>query len=71
MTAPTATLLKIPEVAERLGVHRDTVYEYIADGEIEAIDIARTGSKQTRLRVPLDALTAYIATRPRVVEPAH
>lgn len=62
-------LLTIPQVATQLGVHRATVYDYIADGDIEVIDIARTGSRQTRLRVPLDALRAYIASRPSVVQP--
>ncbi|MFC3984948.1 helix-turn-helix domain-containing protein [Streptosporangium jomthongense] len=64
------TLLSIPEVAKRLGVHRTTVYDYISDGDLVAVDIARTGAKRIRLRVPEEALRAYIASRPRVIPEA-
>lgn len=62
-------LLRIPEAARELRVDPDTVYEYIRDGDLEAIDIAREGARQTKLRVPLTALLAYIAARPRVHTP--
>lgn len=62
-------LLTIPETATQLRLTEPTVYAYIADGELEAIDVARTGSKRTRLRVPLDAIKAFIASRPRVHQP--
>lgn len=64
-------LLTIPQTAAHLGIHRATVYRYITDGDIEVIDVARPGSKKTRLRVPIDALRAYIASRPRVVDPTR
>ncbi|MER7131189.1 helix-turn-helix domain-containing protein [Streptosporangium saharense] len=70
MSATATVLLSIPEVAKRLGVHRTTVYDYISDGEIEAIDIARPGAQRVRLRVPETALSAYIASRPRVIPEA-
>jgi hypothetical protein len=44
-----------------------TVYYRISDGALEAVDIARKGAKQTKLRVPLVALEAYIAGLPRVL----
>ena len=59
-------LLTIPQVGVELGVHPDTVYELIRDGVLEAVDIAREGALQTKLRVPSAALVAYIAARPRV-----
>ncbi|MFB4275818.1 helix-turn-helix domain-containing protein [Nonomuraea sp. MTCD27] len=59
----------IPETADLLRVHRDTVYEYIRDGDLKAIDIARPGAKTTKLRVPADALNAFIASRPSVHSP--
>ncbi|WP_188187972.1 helix-turn-helix domain-containing protein [Nonomuraea sp. SYSU D8015] len=62
-------LLTIPETAEELRVHRDTVYTYIADGLLNPVDLARPGSKVTCLRVPLDELKAFIASRPRVHAP--
>ncbi|MEV7908597.1 helix-turn-helix domain-containing protein [Streptomyces anulatus] len=61
-------LLTIPRAAKEIGVHRGTLYRYISDGEIEAIDIARPGSRQTRLRIPIEAVRNYISSRPRVVE---
>lgn len=63
-------LLTIPEVAVELRVSDPTVYRYIADGLLNPIDLARPGAKNTRLRVPLDELKAFIASRPRVHEHA-
>lgn len=60
-------LYTIPEAGRQLRLCRDTVYELISDGELEAIDCARPGSKKTKLRVPREAVLAYIANRPRVV----
>jgi excisionase family DNA binding protein len=42
-------LLTIPQVAERLGVHRDTVYKRIASGDIPVVDIGK-GKPKTRVR---------------------
>jgi excisionase family DNA binding protein len=63
---PLPLLLKIPEAARELRVDPDTVYEYIRDGVLEAVDIARDGARQTKLRIPSAALVEYIAARPRV-----
>ncbi|MFI7468213.1 helix-turn-helix domain-containing protein [Nonomuraea sp. NPDC049646] len=59
-------LLTIPETATELRVTPPTVYAYIADGLLNPIDLARPGAKTTRLRVRLDELEAFIASRPRV-----
>jgi excisionase family DNA binding protein len=59
-------LLTIPEAARELRLHRDTVYQLIADGDLEAVDVARPGAKKTKLRVPYDALVTYVNARPRV-----
>lgn len=76
MTAPTkrggarlqpTLVFTIPEAATELRLHRSTVYELISDGELEAIDVARPGSKRTHLRVPLESIQAYIRNRPRVI----
>jgi excisionase family DNA binding protein len=64
-------LLTIPQTAAELRVSACTVYELISDGVLEAVDIARRGSRTTRLRVPLAALEAYIASRPRVHPDKH
>jgi len=32
-------LLKVPQVAERLGVTRQTVYEYIKEGDIKSMEL--------------------------------
>jgi len=40
-TTTRAPLLTIPEVARRLGLHRDTVYRRIQRGETPAVRIGR------------------------------
>lgn len=67
--AEQTLLLTIPETATELRITEPTVYAYIADGDLEAIDIARKGSKHTKLRVPLEAIKQFIASRPRVHTP--
>ncbi|MFI7449594.1 helix-turn-helix domain-containing protein [Nonomuraea sp. NPDC049714] len=68
--APKAPLLHtILETAELLRCGRDKVYELIVDGDLEAVDIARKGSKRTHLRVPDASIQAYIAKLPRVLTP--
>lgn len=65
--ATAETLLyTIPEAAAQLRRSRGTVYNLISDGLLEAIDIARPGSKETQLRITRDALVAYIAACPRI-----
>lgn len=52
---PTETLYKVPEVAERLGLGRTTVYRLIASGEIESIVIGERAR-----RIPASAVDQYI-----------
>ncbi len=40
------TLLKVPEVAVRLGISRAKVYELLADGELRSVRLA--GSRRVR-----------------------
>lgn len=51
----TKLLLTAAEAAELLGIGRSTVYELIASGEIESVQIGRAR------RIPEPALAAYIA----------
>lgn len=46
-------LLRIPEVAEALGIGRSSVYELTAAGEIPVIHIGRS------VRVPADGLRTW------------
>lgn len=65
-TASKPLLFTIPETATELRITEPTVYAYIRDGVLEAIDIARPGAKSTKLRVPLTAIQKFIADAPRV-----
>ena len=55
---PLSRLLKVNEVADRLGVSRNKAYELLYKGEIQSLTIGRTR------RVSPDALAEFIA-RPR------
>jgi excisionase family DNA binding protein len=57
-TTTRAPLLTIPEVARRLGLHRDTVYRKIQRGEISAVRIGR--DETGPLRVDERELEAFI-----------
>src|SRR4051812_26035928 len=48
-------LVRIPEAAERLGLSRSTVYEFIADGDLRPIKIGRA------VRIPVSELVAWVA----------
>lgn len=61
MTAPR--LHTIPQVAELLGCSRWHVYDLIARGELDVVDIS-TGRRACS-RVPDDSLAAYITARRR------
>lgn len=54
-----AALLTIPEVAERLRLHRDSVYKRIAAGLIVASNLAEPGGRP-HLRVSERDLADYI-----------
>jgi excisionase family DNA binding protein len=56
-TTTPAPLLTIPEVARRLGLHRDTVYRKIERGEIPAL---RLGGGHGPLRVDADELERWL-----------
>jgi len=58
-------LLTIPQVAERLGCHRDHVYTLIAAGAVEVVDIAAPGARRPKTRVSETALAAYIRRQTR------
>jgi excisionase family DNA binding protein len=49
-TTSPAPLLTVPEVARRLGLHRDTVYRKIDRGEIPAIRIGPDDVGPLRVR---------------------
>lgn len=69
--AVAPALLTIPQVAARLGVHRDTVYSYIAQGHLAVTDMAtgitKGGSGRAKTRIREDVLAAFIDARTRVV----
>jgi excisionase family DNA binding protein len=48
-------LLTVPEVAERLGLGKSTIYALIASREIESVNIGRAR------RVPREAIDAFVA----------
>ena len=56
-TATQPRLLTVDEVAERLGVHRITVYRRIARGDIPAV---RLGGHGAPLRVDADELERWL-----------
>ena len=58
-------LLTIPETAQALRVGENTVYRMIANGDLDAVDIARTGSHRPRTRVPRTSIDAFISARTR------
>lgn len=61
-------LLTVEEAAEQMRLHRATLYIRIANGELEAVDLASPGSKKPCLRVPYEAVRAYVDSLPRVIE---
>lgn len=65
MSAPT--LLRIPEVAERLSCGLTHVYELITLGELAAVNI---GIGRSKTRVREDDLEAYIESRTRRIRSA-
>lgn len=58
-------LLTIPQVADALGVHRSTVYDLIARGDLESCDIAPSGSRSPKTRVSDAAIERFVAARTR------
>lgn len=53
----TVLLVDTSEAARRLGCGRTTVYQLITSGELESVSVGRLR------RVPVDAITEYVARR--------
>jgi excisionase family DNA binding protein len=56
-------LLTVPQVAERLGVNRTTVYRLIHENELPAVRL-RGGSKRAPLRIPEDEFLSWLYADP-------
>ena len=55
--APQRLLLRIPEVAETLGIGRTKIYELIATGELPTIRLGRA------VRISVSALQKWVEAR--------
>lgn len=53
-TEPSRLLVRVEQAGEILGIGRSTVYELIAQGEIETVHIGRC------CRIPVAALDEYV-----------
>lgn len=53
--SPRRILLRIPEVAQTLGLGRTTVYQLVKDGILPTVRIGRRG-----VRIPVDALNDWV-----------
>jgi hypothetical protein len=56
-------LLDVTSSAKMLGCSRDHLMSLINDGEIEFVDIARTGSRHREPRLTVLSLKAYVSRR--------
>jgi excisionase family DNA binding protein len=52
--------LSVNEVAELLGIHRDTIYKWVRDGELPVVNV---GATKTILRFPPKELAAWVRDR--------
>ena len=55
-------LLSIREVADRLSVHRSTVYQHIASGQLQVINVS-LGNQRTNCRIRESELERFINSR--------
>jgi excisionase family DNA binding protein len=55
--APQRLLLRIPEVAETLGIGRSKIYELIATGELPTIHVGRA------VRISVSTLQKWVEAR--------
>ena len=64
---PTAGLLLLTpaEAATRIGASEMHVRRLIADGELDAVDIAQQGSRKPKTRIRSDDIDAFIKARTR------
>jgi excisionase family DNA binding protein len=53
----------VAEVAQALGVSRQTVVRWIAAGDLEAVDLRGPGAKRPKLRVRAAAVEKFLAAR--------
>lgn len=58
----TERLLRPREVAEILGVRRETIYAWIASGDLKHFDIG-SGEREPRWRIRREDLDEFIARR--------
>lgn len=58
-------VLTIPEAAARLRCSRGHVYNLIAAGDLDVVDIAPTGSTQSKTRVIEASVSAFLESRIR------
>lgn len=64
-TAPPAALT-IAEAAATLRISPKSVYRLIAAGDLASCDVARSGSRASKTRVPQTAIEDFLAGRTRV-----
>jgi excisionase family DNA binding protein len=58
---PLERLLSVPEAADILGVHRNTVWHLIADGELPAVRLGGRRPRSGRTLIEPAALRDHIA----------
>ena len=63
--APQRLLLRIPEVAETLGIGRTKIYEMIATGELPTIRVGRA------VRISVSTLQKWVEAREQQNMPAQ
>ena len=63
--APQRLLLRIPEVAETLGIGRTKIYEMIATGELPTVRFGRA------VRISVTTLQKWVEEREQQNIPAH
>lgn len=67
---PETRMLAPKEVADRYHVHRRKVWQWINDGRLFAIDVAK-GKGRPTWRIPPGALSEFDRQRQNVPEPTH
>lgn len=61
----TTTLLRVPEVAARLGCSRTHIYELIAEGALDSVNIASESARRPQTRIREADLVNFIEARTR------
>lgn len=59
MTTVTAQTLGLKDIAERYGVNKHTVLNWIDRGILRAIDVSRVGACRPHYRITNEALTDF------------